>query len=135
MIKKIINSTFVTDKSQFSSEEDKLNSLISDRNVFSHSIEKKYNEVPQSTIVIEDPEEAETIFMSLINTAESEILIVFPSTGAFMRQRHFMIRRQNQKKYEKIGIRMMSPLDKNIIGFCLHYLAKMKIINKIKVLL
>ena len=68
----------------------------------SQSKEKMHNQVTQTTVVIEDPNEAERIFSDLVNDANEEILIMFPSIGALTRERLFtkLLNRQRNENIE-----------------------------------
>jgi signal transduction histidine kinase len=104
------------DSSTFSTEEDRSSPLPSKIKTTSHSKEKKDYQVTQTTLVIEDPSEAERIFSNLVNNAKEEILIMFPSFGALTRQGLF-IELLNRQRNEHIGISIMSPLNRNIQNF------------------
>ena len=104
------------DSSTFSTEEDRSSPLPSKIKTTFHSKEKKDYQVTQTTLVIEDPSEAERIFSNLVNNAKEEILIMFPSFGALTRQGLF-IGLLNRQRNEHIGISIMSPLNRNIQNF------------------
>ncbi len=104
------------DSSTFSTEEDRSSPLPSKIKTTFHSKEKKDYQVTQTTLVIEDPSEAERIFSNLVNNAKEEILIMFPSFGALTRQGPF-IELLNRQRNEHIGISIMSPLNRNIQNF------------------
>ena len=73
-------------------------------------------QVTQTTLVIEDPSEAERIFSNLVNNAKEEILIMFPSIGTLTRQSLF-IDLLGQQGTEHIAISIMSPLNRDIQNF------------------
>lgn len=104
------------DSSTFSTEKDKLYPLPSNIKTTLHSEEKTHYQVTQTTLVIEDPSEAERIFSNLINNAKEEILIMFPSIGTLTRQGLF-IELLNRQRNEHIGISIMSPLNRDIQNF------------------
>ncbi len=104
------------DSSTFTTEEDKLYPHPSNIKTTLNSKEKMHYQVTQSTLVIEDPSEAERIFSNLVNNAKEEILIMFPSVGALTRQGLF-IELLNRQRNEHIGIRIMSPLNRDIQNF------------------
>ena len=108
------NPIFVKNESSTLSTEDKLNTLPSNVKADRHDKGKVHGGVPQVTLVIEDPSEAERVFSNLLNNAKEEILMVFPSINALKRQTHTTIDLLNQQRYENIGISIMSPLDSNI---------------------
>jgi signal transduction histidine kinase len=101
------------DSSTFSTEEDKLYSHPSNTKTTLNSKEKMHYQVTQTTLVIEDPSEAERIFSNLVNNAKEEILIMFPSIGTLTRQGLFN-ELLNRQRNEHIGISIMSPLNKEI---------------------
>ncbi len=76
------------DSSTFSTEEDRSSPLPSKIKTTSHSKEKKDYQVTQTTLVIEDPSEAERIFSNLVNNAKEEdpnnvsLFWCFDATGA-----------------------------------------------------
>ena len=105
------------DSSTFSTkEEDKLSPLLSNIKKTLHSKEKMHYQVTQTTLVIEDPGEAERIFSNLVNNAKEEILIMFPSIGTLTRQSLF-IDLLGQQGTEHIAISIMSPLNRDIQNF------------------
>ncbi len=104
------------DSSTFSTEEDRLSPLPSNIKTTLNSKEKMHNQVTQTTMVIEDPSEAERIFSNLVNSAKEEILIMFPSIGALTRQGLF-IELLDRQRNEHIGISIMSPLNRDIQKF------------------
>lgn len=97
-------------------EEEKLSPLPSNIKTTLNSKEKMHYQVTQTTLVIEDPSEAERIFSNLVNNAKEEILIMFPSVGALTRQGLF-IELLNRQRNDHIGISIMSPLNKEIQNF------------------
>lgn len=96
------------------SSEEKSNGYASNVKSDYHDKGREHSGVPQTTFIVENPTEAERIFSNLLKNAKEEILILFPSTRAIMRQRHFIIDLLNQQRYEDIRISIMSPLDRNI---------------------
>jgi signal transduction histidine kinase len=100
----------------FSTEKDKLYPLPSNIKTTLHSKEKMHYQVTQTTLVIEDPSEAESIFSNLVNNAKEEILIMFPSIGTLTRQGLF-IELLDRRRNEHIGISIMSPLNRDIQNF------------------
>ncbi len=81
-----------------------------------HSKDKIHNQLSQITIVIEDPGEAERIFLNLVNNAKEEILIMFPSIGALTREGLF-IELVNRKINDHAAISIMSPLNRDIKNY------------------
>lgn len=105
------------DSSTLSTEDDnKSSSLKSGIESTSNPKEKMYEKVPQITVVIEDPGEAEKIFSNLVNNAKEEILIMFPSIGALTRQGLFT-KLLNRQGNEHTDISIMSPLNSNIKNY------------------
>ncbi len=108
------------DESSTSSIKDKLDSYFSSDHAGLDATERGHNEFPQTTLIIENPIEAERIFSNLMKNAKEEILILFPSTSAIKRQKHFIIDLLHKRRYQKVGISIMSPLDqyiKNLLSF------------------
>jgi signal transduction histidine kinase len=97
-------------------EEDKLYTHPSNIKTALNSKEKMQYQVTQSTLVIEDPSEAERIFSNLINKAKEEILLMLPSSGALTRQGLF-IELLNRQRNEHIGISIMSPINRDPQNF------------------
>ena len=99
-----------------STENDKISSLLPDVKATLHSKEKMHNQVTQTTVVIEDPSEAERIISNLVNNAKEEILIMFPSIGTLTRQ-GFFIELLNRQRNEHLAISIMSPLNRDIKNY------------------
>jgi signal transduction histidine kinase len=107
------NPVIVKNESSFTSAEDKSNKLFSNvKSVYNNK--RQHSGVPQTTVVIQDSNQTEMVFSNLLKNAKEEILIVYPSTSALMRQKHFMIDLLNHQGNENMGIRIMSPLDRKI---------------------
>jgi len=68
-----------------------------------------------TTRVIEEPIEAKKIFLNLLNNAQKEIMILFPSYNAIKREVVMgVIDAIKQKSAEGIRIRILSPVDEKI---------------------
>jgi hypothetical protein len=103
--------------SALSTDKDNKSSLLpSSIKPTSQSKEKMHNQVTQTTVVIEDPSEAERNFSNLVNDANEEILIMFPSIGALTREGLFT-KLLNRQRNESIEISIMSPLNKDIKNY------------------
>ena len=106
-----------SDSSVLSTGEDgKPSPLSSNIKSTLHSKEKMHDQLAQTTIVIEDPSEAERIFLNLINNAKEEILIMFPSIGALTREGLF-IELLNRRINDHAAISIMSPLNREIKNY------------------
>ena len=97
-------------------DNDKLSSLSSSIKSTLHSKEKMHNQLAQTTIVIENPSEAERIFLNLVNNAKEEILIMFPSIGALTRA-GLVIELLNRPINDHMAISIMSPLNRDIKNY------------------
>lgn len=97
-------------------DNDKPSSLSSSIKSTLHSKEKIPDQLAQTTIVIEDPSEAERIFLSLVLNAKEEILIMFPSIGALTREGLF-IELMNRKINDLATISIMSPLNRDVKNY------------------
>jgi signal transduction histidine kinase len=103
--------------SALSTDKDNKSSLLpSSIKPTSQSKEKMHKQVTQTTVVIEDPSEAERNFSNLVNDANEEILIMFPSIGALTREGLFT-KLLNRQRNESIEISIMSPLNKDIKNY------------------
>jgi signal transduction histidine kinase len=97
-------------------EDDKPSPLSSNIKSTLHSKEKMHDQLAQTTIVIEDPSEAERIFLNLVNNAKEEILIMFPSIGTLVREGLF-IELLNRRINDHAAISIMSPLNIEIKNY------------------